>query len=313
MKYPPHQFLSFHAHLLAALVLFLCLIPPPAMALTSQDDFSRATILVSRYIKPYMEALGGLRRSLDEHADLQQSVFIMEQQDLEQPANLERKVSASDPDLFISIGPEATRLGWSMDIEALQVYTMVLNPESLANEHIEPGCGVSLYIPPSTQIRDIRQVLPGIKSIGILFDPEFNTPLFQEAKVIGRFIGLELVPLEVSSREEIPEALQSGWRKIDALWLVPDRTVSSQTLIEYIIKEALHHKKPVVGYNRFFYDSGAAAAFVLDFEKIGKQTADLAIDLMQSLPCKEILPAYEIILNDRVLKSLGITLPERNQ
>lgn len=39
---------------------------------------------------------------------------------------------------------------------------------------------------------------------------------------------------------------------MDALWLIPDRTVISESIVKYVIKEAFLRKVPVIGYNRFF-------------------------------------------------------------
>ncbi len=255
-----------------------------------------------------MDALKGLRESMGKEAAVDQKIFILDQHDLEHPGALRRELSRLDLDILISIGPEATTLAWSIsrDRGIPTVYSMVLNPEALTSADTDPGCGLSLGVPVARQLQDVGNVLDGIRRLGVLYDPALNQTFFNEAADAGRFSGLEIIPLQVFSSRQIPEVLAGNWAKIDALWLIPDQTVISQTLVEYIIKEALFQKKPVVGYNRFFYDSGAAVAFALDFEEIGRQTAELAIEQLSGLPCTKMIPSYQVLVNHRVMRRMDL-------
>ncbi len=296
--------------ILRSMVLFLALIflfPLPLKA--DEPDKFNAAILVSRHIKPYMDALRGLRGSLDRESGIDEKVFILDQYDLDHPRLISKELSGLSPDIMVAVGPEATTLAWSLsrDTGVPSIYSMVLNPEALAAVDIEPGCGLSMKIPVARQIRDMAQVLDGMKRLGILYDPSLNQAFVNEAARQAGFSGLEVVPLQVSSSRQIPGVLEEKWPSIDALWLIPDQTVISQTLVEYIIREALFQKKPVVGYNRFFYDSGAALAFALDFEDIGRQTAKLVIDHLSGLSCTELIPSYQVLVNHRVMRRMGLT------
>ncbi len=260
-----------------------------------------------------MDALKGLRSLLDEAGNVQYSIYILDQRDLEHPTRLMRELSSAKPDMILTIGPEATSMALSLDLDIRLVYTMVLNPDILLADSEEDQFGIALHIPAFNQLKDIRKVFPGLERLGLLFDPGFNSSFYQQIKLQGRIFGLEIIPIEVSSSTQIPAALQGNWQNIDALWLIPDPTISSQALIEHIIKESLYQKKPVVGYNRFFYDSGAAAVFILDFEEIGKQTAKLALNMMHGLPGRQVIPAYEVLVNKRVLQSLELRIREDSQ
>ena len=101
------------------------------------------------------------------------------------------------------------------------------------------------------------------------------------------------------------------WKEIDVLWLIPDRTVISESIVQHIIKEALFNRVPVIGYNRFFYESGAAFSFVFDYIELGKQTAKLAIDMLSGKACQKNNPVFHAWLNPRVISRLGIEVPEK--
>lgn len=267
-----------------------------------------AAILVSRHIRPYMEALEGLQAGLDQSPDIiSRDVFILDEYDLEHQKLLGQEILAGDPDLIISIGPEATSFAWDLSGQKQipTVYSVVLNPESLTSAGSPSlNCGISLNIPPSIQLKDISRNLPGIRRLGVLFDPEFNAEYVESIRQLNNSENIHVVPLKVDSSKALPGVLEKGLSQVDALWLVPDETVISRTLVRYIIREAIYRDKPTIGYNRFFYESGAAMAFVLDFENIGLQTARIARTRLVRGSCPAMIPSYEVLINHRALESM---------
>ena len=106
------------------------------------------------------------------------------------------------------------------------------------------ACGISLNIPVEEQLRAIRSGLPDVRRIGLLFDPSVNGDLFAEAAASAARLGLSLIPLEVSSKPGIPGVLDRSWGRIDALWFVPDQTVISESIVEYVTRESIFNKVP---------------------------------------------------------------------
>jgi putative ABC transport system substrate-binding protein len=123
-------------------------------------------------------------------------------------------------------------------------------------------------------------------------------------------INVDLVPMIVSSRKDIPFLLEECWDSIDCVWLIPDRTVISESIAQYIIKQAVLKKVPVVGYNQFFYDSGAAMAFVFDYKDLGRQSAELLSDMLRQKAVESRVPVFNVWLNKKVLEKLNITPPQ---
>jgi ABC-type uncharacterized transport system substrate-binding protein len=66
----------------------------------------------------------------------------------------------------------------------------------------------------------------------------------------------------------------------DALLIIPDEQLGSTRIVEYIIKESLRKKIPVVGYNSWFAKNGAMLAFMVDYKAVGQQTTGLARALL---------------------------------
>jgi putative ABC transport system substrate-binding protein len=153
--------------------------------------------------------------------------------------------------------------------------------------------------------------LKSVKRLGLLYDPRYNSEFFTKVVAEAPSLEVKIVPLKVSSKKDIPGVLKQQWDNIDALWLIPDQTVISESIVQYIIKEALFKKTPVIGYNRFFYESGAAFAFVFDYEELGKQTGRLAAGILTGKACEKEPPVFHGWLNLRVIDKLGISIPER--
>ncbi|MCP4352023.1 MAG: hypothetical protein GY795_41700 [Desulfobacterales bacterium] len=292
-------------------LLTACLFLTVATALAREPDISKAAVLISQNIKPYMEAVEGLSRSVSKNTGTELEVFSLSSHPCEKEQKeqkiLKKELVEGNFSLFIAVGPEASRFIWTefYDQNTPMLFTIVLNPEKVVGQ-AEQSCGISLNIPVKMQIREIARTLPDSKRIGLMYDAEYNDLFFKEASEYALELGLKIVPLQVSSKKEIPLALKKNWNNIDSLWLIPDRTVISESIIHYIIKQALLKKMPVIGYNLFFYESGAALAFVFDYEELGYQTGRLALRVLSGDTCQNNAPKFKTLLNQRVMKRLGI-------
>ncbi len=269
-------------------------------------------VTVSQKIRPYMDALEGLNTAFRDK-DIKLEVFWLDGLDEKRLANLGREMSRRSFDLFVAVGPDAVRFLWhrvAVD-NATRVYTLILHPEKLIKNNTE-ACGISLQIPVASQVGAINCNMPTVHRLGIVFNPSFNRPFYQKAAAIGETLGIHLIPLEVHSRKDIPQVLKQHWQQLDGLWLIPDKTVISVSIVQYIIKQALLKKKPIIGYNRFFYESGAAMVFLLDYRDIGRQTGTMVLRMLNRQGCGEQPPFFEVHLNSRIMRKIGLALPTQS-
>jgi putative ABC transport system substrate-binding protein len=272
----------------------------------------KVAVLVSREIRPYLEAVEGISAALAEGAKARIESFSLEKINGKGRTQLRESLQKEMFDLMIAVGPEAVKF---VSEEAAPghppwLYSMVLNPPRPA-EKTEISCGVGLDIPAPRQLEMIALGLSSVKRLGLLYDPRYNADFFGKAAAVAASGNLKVVPLPVSSKKDIPTVLKQNWANMDALWLIPDQTVISESIVQYIIKEALFKKTPVIGYNRFFYESGAALAFVFAYEEIGRQTGKLAAGVLQGKACEKEIPVFHVWQNLRMLNKLGISVPEK--
>ena len=297
-------FVSFRLFSALAILIAGILSQGQASHCLAEGDPPSVSVLVSAQIKPYAEALEGLTAGLESKVKL--DVVFMNKLGPQEKESLFRKIKTSGK-TAIAIGTEAARNA-VIELSASDVrvlYLMALNPGEFMDDNMR-SCGISLNIPENKQVELIFGAMPSLQRLGLLFDPKVNGRFFQEASDAAGKAGRFIVPVSVEARTEIPRSLAEVWSTVDAIWLIPDRTVVSERIVEYIVKEAALRGKPVIGYNRFFYDRGAAAAFVFDYRSLGSQMADFALEVMQGKNCRATEPVFRFMLNGKVIKKLGM-------
>lgn len=286
-----------------ALIAGFMLIAATVQAIAAGDSL-KAVILISKDIKPYLEAAEGIQKVFDKNK-IEAEIVSLEKSNVYE--DLSDKIIRKEIAVIIAIGPEALALAETQYANAKipVIYALTLNPEKIV-KNLKSFCGIPFAVPVNLQLQYIAKSLPGVKKLGLLYDPAYNDSFFKQASEIADNYNIKLMALNVSSSKEISLILKENWNKIDGLWLIPDRTIISESVIQYIIKEAVLKKIPVIGYNRFFYESGAAASFVFDYEELGEQTAKLAIESLSKKGCSDAVPIFHVWLNSRVIMKLGI-------
>lgn len=215
---------------------------------------------------------------------------------------------------MVAVGPRALNYLVSHAWSGPLVYGMVLNPEAILgrNNH---ACGVSLNLPYWGQLFAIHRTFPDIARLGILFDPANNQDWFKHAKSVAGLQGITLIPLLVRESSDIAKVFKERDLGLDAIMFIPDRTVISRVMIEYVIKEALVRGVPTIGYNQFFHDSGALLSFIISYRAVGKRVAQQVENILGGRPCARLVPNYKVVVNVRVAKKLGLSwgnnLPKR--
>ncbi|MDY0269053.1 ABC transporter substrate-binding protein [Trichloromonas sp.] len=284
--------------LLLVLALIL-LFSNPASATQSLG----VAILLSREIAPYIEMVEGLEEGLP---GLHLQRFFLDERGI--PYSLAGQSPFLEPRSFaamVAVGPESLRYLAPRSRSTPLIYGMVLNPEAIFSGSPAARCGVDLNLPIAAQIKALRQELPNLKSLGVLFDPANNQDWFDQAVPLAEAQGLNLLALPVSRKSgglDIP----TGQKRPDAILFIPDRTIISRAFIQHVIKEAALRRIPVVGFNSFFLDSGAALAFVIDYRQVGRQVASQVTALLSGGGCRIESPEFSVQRNPQVWRSLGL-------
>lgn len=258
-------------------------------------------VLLSREIGPYVSMVEGLESRLNAPA---QRFFLDE---TGRPYSLSGRNATLNPqmyDVLVAVGPEALQYLQSRAGGISLVHAMVLNPRNVIVDPQWQPCGVGLSIPVEAQFASILRYLPSIKRLGVLFDPGNNQGWFKGAAVVAATKGFELVPLQVS-RQGGKLEMVGDFSRLDAILFIPDKSIISKAVIQYVIKQGVLSNTPVVGYNQFFHDSGAALSFFINYQKVGQQVARQVERLLAGEKCDgEAPPMHEVVVNEEVWRAL---------
>ncbi|MBC8439036.1 MAG: hypothetical protein H8D87_05055 [Deltaproteobacteria bacterium] len=284
-------------------ILLFCLIPlSSTLAGTIPPD---VCVVISREIRPFVMMADEMENSLDFPVT---RVYLDSSYRPYGENGKFREILESDFNLFIAVGPRALTYLLQQKITTQIIYGMVVSPESFINSSNTNVSGVSLNIFSLTQLTIIKQVFPDIQKIGVLYDPKNNKNWFNSASFLARASEITLVSLDVSDSSMIPAVLEEKAKDLDAVLFIPDATVISTTIIKHTIKQLILRKIPAIGYNNFFSESGAALSFVIDYQEVGKQVANLIYTFLNEKKKVSIGPIFMVRLNPNVIKLLNLKL-----
>jgi putative ABC transport system substrate-binding protein len=285
----------------------------------SPAALQKIAVFKSRDVLPYNEAASGFRKSLEEKGITPElTVYDMHGSE-EEGARICEEIKSRNPALVLTLGSEATRAAQVKINTVPIIFTVVLDP--LASGFVEnmqkPGSnltGVAMEIPPCTQFRTLKEIMPGARRIGFIFDEDKLTKVAQMAKEAAEKLNLELVTFPIHSQQELPRVLRNIPGRVDVLWTVVDSTVYTKNSLKYILLFALRNKMPVIGYSRSMVKAGALFTLVCDYEDLGKQAGEMAFRVLKGEKPEEIPvepPRKELlIINQIVADRIGFDIPD---
>ncbi len=301
---------------------FIAMAIMPAILLSSallidinavQTKPSVVVILKTRDIEPYRLALAGFKSALEDH----KIDFSIKEYSLEDKNEAKDAIIASaksdNPSLILTIGTGATELAKANIKDTPIVFSMVLNPVSsgVVKSMQSSGSnltGASMDISAKRQLEIFKSLLPRAKRFGVLYNPAETGVIIEEAKQDARGLGIELVAFPIMSEKDIPVVMEGVEKKIDALWAVADSSVFTPASTQYILLYTLRNGIPFMGLSSAYVKAGALFAVIWDYEDIGRQSGELAAQILS----QGKLPAELSVTTPRVTKlSLNLRTADR--
>ncbi|MGE5508883.1 MAG: ABC transporter substrate-binding protein [Chitinophagales bacterium] len=198
------------------------------------------------------------------------------------------------------------------------IFAPVFDPVAagLVAEAARPGghvTGVSGMLPGELKLRRLRELLPGLARVAILFSPDdANSPSeVRSLQAAGPALGLEVRPVTAGDPEELVSALPTALSAGEALLLSLDRLTDAE--LERIAAAAREAGKPLVAHNAAGVRRGALLALESDSYELGRVAAGLAHRILSGEDPAGIAVEYprkaRLILNTAVAEALGYHLP----
>ena len=284
----------------------------------SADYSCKVAVVKSSLADEYEQAFSGFISSLE----ASRFVFEMRNYNLDEQGTSVEKIVTSirlfAPDVIATIGSPATKRVSEYFNDIPVIFMMVLNPEiqgllstpSGANQNIH---GVSLDVPAHLQFKELHHVLPNIKRISAIYNPDHDKKIIDEAKLAASNFSIELIAKEIYSEKDIPAALENLKHQSDLFWIIPNpRTISNSTL-QYILSYCISNNLPVLGLSESQVKLGALLAVAPDFKATGKSAANLVLRFIQKKPFtrQTIIAPKEtrLCINQRIANLVKMPIP----
>jgi len=240
----------------------------------------RLPIMLSQDSDIHRSVLESFTKELDGSKQIVTVKYDLDGQ-FEKGLKIARKIRTFNPDMVLAIGTTAALAAKKEIKDVPIVFCLVLNPVSsgLVESMESPDgniTGASLDIPLITQYKYAKLLIPDLKNIGVIYNPEETGKLVQNAAEAAKQENLLLTARAIYSEREVSEALWDLVNKIDALWSVADGTVFGPQSTQYILLNTLRTGTPFIGLSPSFVKAGALMALSCDYYDIGKQAAGIA-------------------------------------
>ncbi len=230
-----------------------------------------------------------------------------------------RQFVGENPDVLVGIATPTAQALVSATKTIPIVFTAVTDPvgAKLVKQLEQPGknvTGLSDLSPVEQHVELIKEILPNVKSIGVVYNPgEANAvSLMELLKLSAAKHGIKLVEAPALKSADVQSATQAIAEKSDVIYALIDNTVASA--IEGMIVAANQAKTPVFGAATSYVERGAIASLGFDYYQIGVQTADYVAAILEgkepgSLDV-QVAKGSDLVINKTAAEQLGITIPE---
>lgn len=187
----------------------------------------------------------------------------------------------------------------------------LINSEKSSGNNIT---GVSDRTPIDKQLELIKEILPNIKKLGILYTIGEDNSV-RQVKFIEDYaskLGIEIEKKSLTNTNDINQCAESLAKNVDAIFVPIDNTIASSmnTLISITDK----YKIPVFPSSDGMVKDGGLLAIGVDQYSIGLKTSDIIVRILNGEEPKNIPIVFEnegvIYFNEQKAIDLGINLPK---
>lgn len=222
----------------------------------------------------------------------------------------------NDPTInaIYAIATPALQAAYAVEKEKPIFIAAVSNPETIISLHEKTNvCGTTDMIDIPGEIKAIKQLLPYITSVAIIYNTAEANSLAQ-VDIMKKELhknNIATLLIGITNEAEIPAAATSALTKADALLTPTDNVVASaMPIIAHLAHAA---QKPLIASHNPAVAQGALMARGVDYYNCGVETAQIALSVLRdgkkphNLSIKQT-KSDTVIINKKVLQDLNISL-----
>ena len=218
------------------------------------------------------------------------------------------KALASTPAVVVTVGGQATLLARDHIRDYPVVYTLAVDNPAL-QFHTANMTGVNADIPAAKRLSLLRELYPGLKRIGVVYNPSNSAFLVNESRQAANALGLEVVAAKVDVKQDVPRAVGGLRGQVDLLWMVQDPLLLDPDGLREILKFSLVESVPLLTFSTSIVQAGAFFAITPSEQSMGRQAGRIARQILSGRRPGQIDAQYpddyELALNLRTAKRIN--------
>jgi putative ABC transport system substrate-binding protein len=246
----------------------------------------------------------------------------IEYKNVEQNKKLALKIAhefvKKDADLIVSLGTGSSLAA----LEATEkkqipiVFSIVGAPKAtgIIKDYGDSGrniTGISMKIPVKVQFKIVKEILPEITKMGIIYCTEMPQAVAtgKEANDVASKFGWTPLTITLTKKQlpQLQKMVQSLAKKTDVIYIPTDPILDSPKNLQTIIRISDKWKIPVVAVAKNSVKDGALIAVHCDFYEIGRQAASPIVQILEGVNVQTI-PSQK-----PMIKRLSLNLKKAQQ
>lgn len=233
--------------------------------------------------------------------------------------SIANKFAQDKKDLVLAIATPSAMAMANETTEIPILITAVTDPveAKLVDSLDKPGTnvtGTTDMNPVADQLALIKELVPEAKNVGIIYNSsEVNSEVqVKIARQAAPDLGFTLHEATVTASNEVMQACQSLMDKVDAIYLPTDNMVISS--LSAVLQIAEENKIPVIAGESNSVEEGALATLGIDYYKLGCQTAESALRVINGENPADISveaqKGADIVINLKAAERFGVTISD---
>ena len=224
------------------------------------------------------------------------------------------KLKSLKPSVIVTLSTPMTQAALSSISKIPIVFGAVTDPQAAKISGHDNVTGLTDRVPANEQITLIKDILPNLKTLGLIYNPGEANSLDQveQIKAVCLEKGINVRDATVSKSSEVPAATKNLVTTVDAILLPTDNTAI--TAIDAILKISKKSKIPVFGSDTDIVKRGALAAYGVDWRESGYALAEMVNKILKGQPVDSIPiePPQSIFfyINTLTAREIGLDIPD---
>ena len=223
-------------------------------------------------------------------------------------------------DLILAIATPAAQAIANMTKDIPILITAVTDPadSKLVADNNAPGgnvTGTSDLTPVEAQIELLKEIIPNVKTVGLLYCSSEQNSVFQIniAKKKLDAMGIKYIDIAISNLNEIQQVIQNVIGKVEAIYTPTDNMIANGMATVALMTEPA--KLHVIFGEGGMTMLGGTATYGINYYELGKLTSTQAVSILKGdkktseMPI-EYLQKFDLVVNTNMIESIGLTIPE---